>query len=542
MEPGHLHLVGRLALVAAAIACATFGLAPGRAAAVPLSIAVSGNRFVNGAGQTVRLLGVNHPSFEYACEYGYAYDDGDMDAADAAAIASWHATAVRIPLNEDCWLGVNNRPSNAQDPEPPLTATGYRQAVERYVSDLNADGLYAILDLHWSAPGTDTADGQRPMPDSHSVDFWSSVASAFKDNRAVVFDAFNEPFSPAAVNDSGYEVSWSCWRDGGCELPSSADGEPPDNDALYQAVGMQTLVNAIRASGATQPILLGGLDYANDLTGWLANEPSDPAGQLVASFHNYQGQSCESASCWDTTIASVAAHVPVVTGEFDEETCSPTGFDSAYMNWADAHGISYLAWGWSVLSQQEISGEGCSAYDLITDSTGTPAAPNGTALHDHLAALAAGEATTTTAGTTTTTTPPATSTGARATGGQSHPLVSLRSLSAHLAAGGSTVAFVLSSTQSCTGRLTVKTVKTFPTSAGKRRAHKISLGTVHFALSVTSAKTVVVKLSKELRELLVRRHSLEVQVAITLSGTQNPVLVTRRTLTLQAPARRKRKG
>jgi aryl-phospho-beta-D-glucosidase BglC (GH1 family) len=38
-----------------------------------------------------------------------------------------------------------------------------------------------ILDLHWTAPGTQPATGQMPMPDmDHSLDFWTSVASTFK--------------------------------------------------------------------------------------------------------------------------------------------------------------------------------------------------------------------------------------------------------------------------------------------------------------------------------------------------------------------------
>ena len=64
------------------------------------------------------------------------------------------------------------------------------------------------------------------------------------------------------------------------------------------------MVNAIRATGATQPILLGGLSYANDLSGWLAHEPVDPEHQLAASFHNYYGESCDTTSCWTTTIAA----------------------------------------------------------------------------------------------------------------------------------------------------------------------------------------------------------------------------------------------
>ena len=112
---------------------------------------------------------------------------------------------------------------------------------------------------------------------------------------------------------------------------------------------MQTLVNTVRATGATQPILLGGLNFADDLTGWLANEPTDPLGQLAASFHNYQGEPCDNQTCWDATIKSVADHVPVVTGEFAEDNYLATGckatpgastFDSRYMNWADSAGIS----------------------------------------------------------------------------------------------------------------------------------------------------------------------------------------------------------
>src|ERR1700761_2716523 len=65
-----------LALAGGVVLGRLLGPRPGRAAAVPLSLPVSGNPFVNGAGQTVRLRGVSHPSFEYACQEGYAYNDG----------------------------------------------------------------------------------------------------------------------------------------------------------------------------------------------------------------------------------------------------------------------------------------------------------------------------------------------------------------------------------------------------------------------------------------------------------------------------------
>jgi hypothetical protein len=350
-------------------------------AGTPFSITISGNHFVNGAGATVRLLGVDVPSTEYACDQGWGYASQPLTLATADAIASWHANAVRVPLNEDCWLG-------------------YQQAIETWVADLNAAGLYAILDLHWTAPGTNNADGQRPMPDDHSAAFWASVAGVFQTNHAVVFDAFNEPYSPAANGNSSLAVSWSCWLDGGCSLPVANQDDTINDADTYTAVGMQAIVNAIRGTGASQPILLGGLSYANDLSGWLAHEPTDPDHQLAASFHNYYGESCDTTSCWETTIAGVAAQVPVVTGEFDQgyDCASPpttpsglTTFDTTFMNWADTDGVSYLAWGWWVLGNTSTR---CSAlgdpgdnYALVSDYAGTPVFPDGTNLRAHLASL-----------------------------------------------------------------------------------------------------------------------------------------------------------
>jgi endoglucanase len=524
-------LLPALAVIASALALSLLGGTSGSAAAVPLSISVQGNHFVDGSGQTVRLLGVNHPSFEYACEYGYAYNDGNMNAADAAAIASWHATAVRVPLNEDCWLGINGRPSNSQGPQPPLTAAGYRQAVASYVADLTNAGLYVILDLHWTAPGGLPADGQRSMPDDHSAPFWTSVASTFAANPAVVFDVFNEPYSPAAVNDPLRPVSWDCWLSGGCQVPTDNDSVDPANDASrYVAVGMQTLVSAIRAAGAHQPILLGGLNYANDLTGWLSHKPSDPDGQLAASFHNYQGLGCDTVACWNEQVAPVAAQVPVVGGEFDQNICGPSTFDVDYMNWADQHGVSYLAWGWWVLSPQEIADAGCSAYYLITDPSGTPAAPNGVNLHDHLASLPAGGS----PPPATPTTPPATTTPAPPPGKSPAPTApapapALRSLSAKVRPGRSAVSVVLRASQDSAVVVSARTIGTFGAKGHKRR---VALGSVSFKLVAGKSKTVVLHLARSSRTLLARQHRLKAELTITLTNAAHGRSVSRRTLTI----------
>lgn len=531
--------------VAFATVAALVGHPSGVAAEAPLFVTISDNEFVNGSGQVIRMLGVNHPSFEYACEQGYGYDDGHMDDADAGAIASWNANAVRIPLNEDCWLGINSRPNTAEGEA--LTQAGYQQAVEQYVAALHAHGLYAILDLHWSAPGTLTASSQQPMPDAHSPAFWTSVASTFKDDPAVVFDVFNEPYSPAdprSGEDPAHPVSWGCWDQGGCTVPSFAN-QGQATGKTYTATGMQELVSAIRDAGARQPILIGGLDFANDLTGWLENAPADPLGQEAASFHNYMGKTCDNVGCWNTQIAPVAAAVPVVTGEFDEDNyeepkCAnktPSNFDQEYMSWADTHGVGYLAWGWWVLTQKEKDENGCSAFYLLEDHGGTPAAPNGTALHDHLLSLPPGGVSPTTpTGASGPTGPTGGTTGPGAGAG---PPVTLTAFKGAVVSGGSRIAFTLRAGEACAGTLTGETVNTYAVPSAAHKRHHVALGRIHFALQAGRAKTVVLTLSKVSRKLLRAKGTLKVRILITLTATGHSPTAVHHTMTLRLPSKHK---
>jgi hypothetical protein len=259
---------------------------------------------------------------------------------------------VRVPLNEDCWLGINGV-SQADG------GIAYQQAVEQYVTTLNAAGMVAILDLHWNAPGTTKATGQQVMADAdHSVTFWSSVATTFRSNPSVVFDLYNEP----------HDVSWPCWRNG-CTVAAG-----------WKAAGMQQMLTAVRQTGATQPVMVAGLNWAGDLSGWLANAPTDPLHQLAASAHIYNFSQCNTVSCWNQTIAPIARSVPVVTGEIGENDCA-SSFINAYMNWADGLGVSYLGWAWDTAN--------CNTGPaLISSYSGMPTA-YGAGFQIHLAALAA---------------------------------------------------------------------------------------------------------------------------------------------------------
>jgi hypothetical protein len=524
------------------------------ATAAPLSIRIEGNHFVNGEGQTIRLLGVDHTSSEYACVDGFGYDDGHFDDTDAAAIASWNANAVRVPLNEDCWLGINGQPNSNGGAETTLTVAGYRQEIEDYVAELNAHGIYAILDLHWTAPGNQVAMEQQPMPDAgHSPAFWTSVASTFKSTPGVVFDVFNEPYDPTdpksgSDNNPADAVTWGCWATGtkpdlvggGATEPcfTQAYDENENPTTRYQIAGMQTLVNSIRAAGATQPVMVGGLDFANDLSQWATHAPEDPLNQEAASFHNYMGKECDNVDCWNGVIAPLAADVPVVTGEFAEDNyenpaCkvhTPNNFDNEYMGWADAHGVSYLAWAWTVLSSAEIKSEGCSAFYVISDYSGTPASVNGIALHSHLLALPPGGRTTSPgAGTGTGTGSGGAAGGAPKSAGPKIKLLRFRDKSLP----GGKVSFQLEAAQSCTAKIAGQTVKPFK--LGKGKARKVGLGAAKLALTAGKPATVTLKLPAKAAQLLKAKGSLKARFVVTLSGVGATTTVTPHVVNLSEP-------
>jgi hypothetical protein len=207
------------------------------------------------------------------------------------------------------------------------------------------------------------------MPDrDHSVAFWQQVAAAYKGNGAVLFDLFNEPYPDSNQNTT---AAWTCWRDGGT-CPGVS----------YQVAGMQELVNAVRGTGATNVILLGGVQYSNALSQWLTYKPADATGNLAASWHVYNFNACNTTGCYDATVGPVAQQVPVVATEIGENDCAH-GFIDGVMSWLDGKGQSYLGWTWDTWDCR-------SGPALITDYAGMPTQTFGQGFHDHLATLSGG--------------------------------------------------------------------------------------------------------------------------------------------------------
>jgi hypothetical protein len=297
------------------------------AAGASSGLHVSGRDLLAGNGHRLILRGVNRSGTEYACIQGWGIFDGPSDAASVRAIAAWHVNFVRVLLNEDCWLGINGV-------KRAYSGARYRRAIVDYVALLHRYGIYAEISLVWAAPGRRRATYQPAAPDhDHSPAMWGSMAATFRNDPNVLLAPWGEPV-----------VNAGCLLRGGvCEATS------PPNHRHYQTAGMQQAVHVMRAAGYRGPIAIPGLNYANDLSQWLAFEPRDPLGQLVAEAHVYGKNACSSTLCLDRTMAPVALVVPMIFGEagetFDASSCGSRNI-SSFLHWADDHGVGYAAWTW----------------------------------------------------------------------------------------------------------------------------------------------------------------------------------------------------
>jgi hypothetical protein len=191
----------------------------------------------------------------------------------------------------------------------------------------------------------------------HSVTFWQSVAHMYGHDDMVLFDLYNEP----SVH------SWECWLNG---LQCT--------NVTYTVAGMQQMVNAIRASNATNVLMLSGLGQSNNLFGWSEHMPYDPLHNMAASFHVYPSgtgaSGCKDSACYQAMLMPILQHTPVIAGEVGvnpfENYCGITGLQST-LNWLQQAGASYMVWTWDTWSTS------CMSNALITKYDGSPKAPNG---------------------------------------------------------------------------------------------------------------------------------------------------------------------
>jgi endoglucanase len=323
--------------------CVTFG---STSSPVDSTYTVSGSKILNSAGKQVMVQGLDRDTTEWGC--GTAIGGGSpIPASDFTTMHNaWDANTVRIAMSQNIWLwGISG-----------CSASQYQTDISNYVSEAQSAGLIVILDLHWSSadvsnPGN--AGAQKCMADQYSNTFWQQVATDYKSNPGVWFELYNEP-----------ELSnWTVWENG--DTTSATCGFP--------VVGMQTLYNTVRATGANNLVLAGGTSYASHLDG----VPLLSGTNIVYAIHPYANSisggnaNAWSNSDWDNRFGYLVQEnkAPVIATEFGDPgtasngACGGSTYMQGILNYFYYYKIGYTAWAWYTGS--------CSYPTLITNAAGT---------------------------------------------------------------------------------------------------------------------------------------------------------------------------
>ncbi len=260
-------------------------LVPAHPEALPPELQVVGNRLQTAANRTVWLQGLAVPSLEWSLAGEHLQQSVEI------GIKQWKANVIRLPVQDGFWFGQHKQQKDG--------GADYRAVVDAVVEAVAERGAYLALDLH--------AFG---APTEEHVAFWKDAATRYRNHPAVLFDLFNEP----------HGIAWKVWRAGG-KLGDSGghkDANPAENataaaDAGAASVGMQALVDTVRATGARNIVIAGGLDWGYDLSGvteGFALEERPGGRGIVYSSHIYPWK-----HDWPAKVLAAAAKYPLFIGE-----------------------------------------------------------------------------------------------------------------------------------------------------------------------------------------------------------------------------------
>jgi endoglucanase len=317
---------------------------------------VTGPFVFDATGAKHVFRGVARPSLEWSAT-------GDnLQQSDYDTMKAWGANVVRLSLNQDFWI---------VDPSNPHAVSYYADFVDSQVQAAEADSIDVILDLHWSDGGSfNNSPGQWCMADQNSLTFWTQVATKYKSDPHVLFELYNEP----------YVTDWNLWLNGGttsCTSNQTNAGVRMSFSSTFAVAGMQQLYNAVRATGARNLVIAGGINYAFDLSGVgqgsrLKDANGNPAANVMYNTHPYNQSGKTTPAQWYTAFGYLAATDPVIATEFGDATtasCGTATYDQSLMAYFDAQGassnpanrISWTAWAFYV--------GGCAFPSLLTDWT-----------------------------------------------------------------------------------------------------------------------------------------------------------------------------
>jgi endoglucanase len=300
-------------------------------AGTPPALRVKGTTIVTDRRVPVSLRGVNIASLEWSVD-----GEGHILKTARVAVEDWKANILRIPLSQDRWFGKTEGQTDG--------GAAYRSLVGKTVDEINSRGAYALLDLHWNDAGEWGKNiGQHNMPDMYSIEFWKSCAHDYKNKPGVLFDLYNET----------HDITWELWKNGGEveERRRVGAGQGTFTPVKYQAPGMQTMLDTIRAQGANNVVVVGGLDWAYDLSGFLkgfALTDSKKGRGLIYACHAYNNKG-DSVPTFLRKLDAALPTLPVIVSEFGDQARGaarnePTFWLTVVLTALEERRCNWIAW------------------------------------------------------------------------------------------------------------------------------------------------------------------------------------------------------
>ena len=298
-----------------------------------LMLHVNGNKVYNENGDEVRLVGVNVCSLEWNSRGEHVL------ASVYEVFANWNCNVVRLPLSQDYWFG---KVSNWSTPRPPDNGAQYRKTVDEIIQLALEFGKYIIFDLHWSNAGVWGQNiGQHYMPDENSLEFWIDAAKRYANHPAVLFNLYNEPHS----------ISWEVWRDGGTITEVENKDTADEKTLTYTTPGHQKILEEIRAAGANNILIAGGLDWAYDLSGIVNYALKDtPEGNgIIYDSHIYPWKEWDGNNHHFRVLRIYNDH-PIIIGEIGIDPDGEWGANDRpnwlknMLDWIDAYELNFAGW------------------------------------------------------------------------------------------------------------------------------------------------------------------------------------------------------
>lgn len=251
-------------------------------------VRVSGNKLLRNGQEFIPLgfsmVGLLSPNLTGTAGTAYQhYNQAELNEAKA-----WGANSMRFQISQ-----------RGFDPTDSLYNAAYIQRVRDGVALAQQNGLVVILSMQDQSLGGGDAT---PMPEPQTLRSWAEVTKYFNNNPEIIYEVWNEPM----VKDTAAE--WELWKNGG-----TYEGQT--------VIGHQQLVNAIRATGANNVLIVEGTRVGKSFIGWPGI--SDPLNQIALGIHPYLTSPINTVASWDQYFGNMTATYPVIATEWGANSGSP---------------------------------------------------------------------------------------------------------------------------------------------------------------------------------------------------------------------------